>query len=277
MIYCFDTSALNQLLDEPEREPIIIAILAVGSVRISASNVIEIAKTTKEERRDGLFSLIRQLTDRKLPLSLPNKILLSYADAFSNRSSQAIVTIDENMGALWIAINQPELIDEEAREEAVSWAQEQESNFFKLIAQDRDKFQDFFRRFPKTKPKSMASTLRAFLGKKEQCHSLLSNIYERQTAKKLSSADYDLLVKEPVWALYFLGYVYGLYMRSIQLRKNAGGVDIAQAVYLALCDRFITHDRLQYRALRLLSLFNKKSKTKVLTYKNFKDQLLPLG
>ena len=50
MIYCLDTSAINRLLDDPERDPIIRAIISVGSFRITAYNVIEAAKTESEDR-----------------------------------------------------------------------------------------------------------------------------------------------------------------------------------------------------------------------------------
>lgn len=58
VIYCFDTSAINRLLDDPEREPIVQALLAIGSFRITAYNVIEVAKTTDEDRRTRLMSLL---------------------------------------------------------------------------------------------------------------------------------------------------------------------------------------------------------------------------
>ena len=44
MIYCLDTSAINRLLDDPEREPIIRGVLSAGSFRITAYNVIEAEK-----------------------------------------------------------------------------------------------------------------------------------------------------------------------------------------------------------------------------------------
>ena len=65
MIYCFDTSAINRLLDDPEQEPIIKATLSVGSFRITAYNVIEAAKTTEANRRSRLIELMRRLANGK--------------------------------------------------------------------------------------------------------------------------------------------------------------------------------------------------------------------
>ena len=57
MIYCFDTSGINRLLDDSEREPIIAATLAAGSFRLSAYNVLEAAKTESPTRRLQLMAV----------------------------------------------------------------------------------------------------------------------------------------------------------------------------------------------------------------------------
>jgi hypothetical protein len=89
------------------------------------------------------------------------------------------------------------------------------------------------------------------------------------------------LIREPAWPLYFLGYAYAVYRRAIQERdfserRNAGAIDLGQAVYLTMCDRFITNDRAQYRALRLLNAVNTKGRARVLSYDSFRGRLLPL-
>jgi len=279
VIYCFDTSAINRLLDDPEREPMIKAILSVGSFRITAYNVIEVAKTMDTNRRSRLIDLMRRLADGKRPLDRPNTILLAYADAHVARLSAAHVNTDENLEGLWIALNQPDLLDQEARDEVFAWAAGWEDDFSEVVFGDREQFQAIFQQAPYERPKTTASTLRVYLSKKNQCRSLIGDVYERQTRKKLTDSGFEILVREAAWPLYFLGYAYAVHQRAMQkenfsAKRNAGAIDLGQAVYLTLCDRFVTNDRAQYRALRLLNVMNTKRRTQVMSYDTFRSRLL---
>ena len=117
---------------------------------------------------------------------------------------------------------------------------------------------------------------------KEQIFShLVSPIYKRETGKALSRAEFDDLIQEPMWALYLGGYAYAAHQRSVQRQgysrgRNAGGIDLGQAVYLRLCDRFVTDDYEQYRGLRFLNRFNRVAghKSEVWTYQAFRKRLL---
>ena len=279
MIYCFDTSGINRLLDDPEREGIIQALLAVASFRITAYNVLEVAKTFDSERRSGLIILMKRLADGKRPLDRPNTILLNYARAHAEHARSTTLNRDESLEGLWIALNHPDLLDEAARFEAFNWAKEHEEDFSEVIGGDREQFQKLFEEEPGSRPRSTALTMREYLKKKVECHSLVSDIYDRHIGRPLNDSEYRDLVREPVWPLYFLGYAYAVHQRSIvehgfSARRNAGGIDVGQAVYLALCDRFVTNDQAQYRALRLLNVFNTKRQTEVIRYDTFRNRLL---
>lgn len=279
VIYCFDTSAINRLLDDAEREPIIEAILSVGSFRITAYNVLEAAKTKDADRRSRLIQLMNRLSDGKRPLDRPNAILLTYAEAHAARASAVRVNADQNLEGLWIALNQPDLLDQEAREEVLAWAAAWEDEFSEAVAGDRVLFQSLFRKAPRERPRATASTLRAYLSKESEYRSLITDIYKRHTQKEISDTEYQRLVREPVWALYFLGYAYAVHQRGIQERnyserRNAGAIDLGQAVYLTFCDRFITGDRAQYRGLRLLNVLNSKRRTQIMRYDTFRSRLL---
>jgi hypothetical protein len=282
MIYCFDTSAFNRLLDDTEREPIITALLSTGSFRVTAYNVLEVTKTRSDARRAALVQLMKRLADGKRPLDRPNTILLSYSTAHATRSSSTVVNTDRNLEGLWIALNRPELIDDEVRREAQTWAEEWEGDFSAVVAGDREQFQVFFKDAPTQRPTRTSFTLRMYLNQKPGCRALIDHIYRRQTGKSLTDSEYEVLVREPAWPLYFLGYAYAIHHRAVQQRGfsesgNAGAIDLGQAVYLTLCDRFITNDCAQHRALRLLNVFNIKRRTRVLSYDAFRKRLLPFG
>lgn len=282
MIYCLDTSAINRLLDDPEREPIIKALLSTGSVRITAYNVIEAAKTKCKDRRCRLIELMKRLADGKCPLDRPNTILLSYAKAHANGTFTALVNADDQLEGLWVALNQPDLIDEEARQELINWTADWEDDFSEVVAGDRDQFQTLFQKVSSERPKTIAATLRAYLNAEDKYRSLINDVYQKHTQKPLADSAYQVLMQEPAWPLYFVGYAYAVHKRAIQEHKfqkkrNAGAIDLGQAVYLTLCDRFITDDQAQYRAIRLLNVFNTKRNTQVMRYDHFRDRLLVLA
>jgi len=279
VIYCLDTSAINRLLDDPEREPITKALISIGSFRITAYNVIEAAKTECKDRRCRLIDMMKRLADRKRPLDRPNTILLSYAKAHADGIAAALVNADKQLEGLWNALNQPDLVDENVRQELISWATDLEDDFSKVVAGDRDQFQTLFQKVPNERPKTIAATLRAYLNARDECRSLINDVYQNQTQKPLTDSAYQVLVREPAWPLYFVGYAYAVHKRAIQKHKfqerlNAGAIDLGQAVYLTMCDRFITNDRAQYRALRLLNVLNTKRNTQVMQYDHFRRRLL---
>ena len=62
--------------------------------------------------------------------------------------------------------------------------------------------------------------------------------------------------------------VCGMYGRSIRTGqfgkdKNPGSIDTQQSIYLAICDVFVTADRLQRRMLRLLACFGHRKKASI--------------
>lgn len=115
MRYCLDTSAINRLQDDPDREAIVTGMLTGASFRISAYNVIEAAKTRNVERRQDLVRLMRRLAENKRPLDQPNGPIRAVARGYSERGANGKVTltvnVDPALEGLWVALNEPELID----------------------------------------------------------------------------------------------------------------------------------------------------------------------
>ncbi|WP_454060923.1 hypothetical protein [Candidatus Nitrospira salsa] len=282
MIYCFDTSAINRLLDDPEREPIVTTILSIGSFRITAYNVLEAAKTSDLSRRTQLLKLMCRLANRNRPLDRPNRILSKYLDAHAAGTSSWKINADAKLDGTWLALNQPDCLDQNAIDEVVDWANKSEQDFSSVVAGDRVKFQSVFNQIPTSEQlKSTASTLRVFSTNKNFLNSLVSEAYERQTGKRLIDPEIESLVQEPVCGLYFLAYAYALHHRAMQgqgysANRNAGAIDLWQAVYLSLCDRYVTNDKAQYRGLRLLNVINNNLHTQVMRYDTFRSRLLAL-
>jgi hypothetical protein len=61
MDYCFDTSAINRLHDDPDQRAIVVGLLTANRVLITAINVMEAVVTEDPARRISLLLLQKQL------------------------------------------------------------------------------------------------------------------------------------------------------------------------------------------------------------------------
>jgi hypothetical protein len=279
-----DTSALNRLLDDDASDAIITALLAIGTFRTTAYNVVEVVKEPDPERRRALLRLIRRLSDGKRPLDRPNTLIRAAARGFADRFGVSRGSVgansDPNLDSLFDLVNEPERADDDACAEATAWAKAWEDEYDAIVSGVRVHFQQFFRRRRKHAPITTAATFRSHLRNVEQYFKLfVAPIYERETGKALSRAEFDDLIIEPMWALYLGGYTYATHQRSVRRngfarKHHAGGIDLGQAVYLRLCDRFLTSDGPQYRALRFLNRFNDVERPEVIRYETFRGYLV---
>jgi hypothetical protein len=281
--YCFDTSGLNRLLDDPDREALVCAFLASGSFRITAFNVVEAAKTADVVRRSKLLKLFHRLSNGDRFLDRPNTIVCAAARAFAERGlrgkTSVTINADADLDGLWVAMNEPEQIDEPVRAALLEWARIWEDDFDSIVSGDRDDVQRILRRVP-SGARRPAETLRAYIRNKRKVFTdLVAPIYEKCTANTLSESEFEDLMVEPIWSLYLASYAYGMHCRSVRAEKYSrkrvpGAFDLGQAVYLRFCDRFVTQDLPQYRALRFLNVLNSEKRADVLTYDAFRNRLL---
>jgi hypothetical protein len=289
MRFGFDTSGLNRLYDDSDSDALITALLAKGEFWISAYNVFEAAKSKDEVRRHGLVGMMGRLAENRPPLIAPNMLVRAVARAYAEAGPGGVPTFkannDPELENIWAVMHEPELLDDEARDEALAWAAKLESDYDEIAVGARERFQTVFDSMPNERPRTAARTLRGFMSNKEKIFTaLVAPIYERETGRALSHAEYERMTAEPALALYFGGYAYALHNRSVKRERysrslNAGGIDLGQAVYLRLVDQFVTADRAQYRGLRFLSRLAQAANynVEVLTYDAFRRRLLSFG
>lgn len=289
MRYCFDTSGLNRLHDDPARDAIATALLETGAIRITAYNVLEAAKTREPAKRHSLVTFMRRLSDYKRPIDPPNSLVRAVARSYAARSDGAkasfTIDTDPHLQGVWAALDEPTSLDEETREEALEWAKTWEGHYDSIAVDGRERFQEILAAHPGRSVPTSAFTIHSYMRQRDQIFDdLVAPIYEKETGQTLSRAAFEEMMQEPLWSLYLAGYAYAVHHRSVKVdcfsrRKNAGGIDLGQAVYLRLCDRFITNDRAQHRALRFLNQFSRAAgyESEVLTYDAFRRRLLPFG
>lgn len=271
---------MNRLHDDPDREALIAGLLTAGEFYVSAYNVIETAGTKDRVRRVSLVRLLSRLARGKRPLNAANTIIRGLADAHAERIQKVTVNTDSNLEGVWQAMCRPEELDEEVRAESVTWAEERTAEFESTVAGARPLFQELFKRKPEERPPTAAETIRRYLKHKEQVfEQLISPIYLKQTGKVLTEEGFENLIQEPAWMLYLGVYVYALHHRTMPDQRysakwHADAIDLQQAIYLRFCDRFVTADGPQYRAIRLMNRFNVDRRTEVLRYDAFRGRLL---
>jgi hypothetical protein len=183
--YCFDTSGVNRLLDDPARDAIVTALLDTGSVRITAYNVIEAAKTEDDLRRRSLVNLMRRLSDHKRPLDRPNTLARAVARGYAKRSPDGSVNFsvnsDPDLDGVWVALNEPEELDEEARAEVLEWTQQWEHDYDSIAVGARARFQALIAKYPKAQRPTAAFTVRGFMRQRDQIY---KGWWRRSTKKR---------------------------------------------------------------------------------------------
>src|SRR5712692_1929955 len=129
MIYCLDTSGINALHDDPEREVLIIGLLETSAIRVTGLNVTEVYGTESTVRRASLLGLLRRLGRGYAPFALPTELLQSRMRAFIDRSDDLIDASVRNSEACWVALNEPLKIDEALRQGVFQWKRDLEQAF----------------------------------------------------------------------------------------------------------------------------------------------------
>src|SRR5688500_8815222 len=90
MIYCFDTSALNHLHDDPEAATVPAGLPAANTGWITALSVNEVGITEDAERRTAVLQQQRKLTGDSRPLQIPNRLIGERAAAYAAGLDRAV-------------------------------------------------------------------------------------------------------------------------------------------------------------------------------------------
>ena len=211
---------------------------------------------------------------------MPNKLLENCAEAFSK---QAHSFVKGSLDARAVLDGDIEAEDELSTR-TTEWAESVEAPFKQAHLDGREEFQEIFRQVPEERPKSRAAAMRQSCGNDDLMHFFVSQAYAQYVGQELEPARArSFLRTNPEWALHWLGWIHQWYERGVQpvaygWRRKPGTIDLSFAVYLPLCDRFVTDDKGQFRALRMLNVYNKSldktRRTEVLLYNQFRRRLI---
>jgi len=287
MIFYLDTSAINSLFDDLSLAQLLPAISKRALIYPSIFNVAEIGATPDKARRLGLLKLTKQISRNYRPLALPSDLLKR---ALTNIKMRA-ESMDHSMGpewdGVWLALNEPSLIDGPVYEETVEWKRNQEEWFHDMHKNGRTKMQAYLDRLSASDRVSLVSRFsglaRQYSPEGEFVRGVVADLATRSGAKVEIDRELvnDILRYSEHWKFFLASMIYGLFSRGVRQKnfsknKNPGSIDSQQAVYLAACDVFVTSDKQQRRMLRLLVPFGLKKRA-VWTFKQFKDFCTKIG
>jgi hypothetical protein len=273
MIYCFDTSALNQLCDDAERKPLIAGLLAAHSVYVTAVNCVEVLGTKNEGRRELLQHLLRELARGQAPLALPIDLLkiltLEYGAGRGRPASENLnygMSVDEYFN-----------LDGEKKHEVQELREKWEASF-EVFAKVRLTFEQMFKDRKVERPSSFAVLIREHYQEEAFLFSMMADLYtitgEKLPVNKLT----DFFGGVPEWPVVLLGLAYASYARSMKEegyghKGKAGAIDLWSSTYLLHTDVFVTHDKDQFRGFRLANTASTRP-TRTLRYTEFRQGLL---
>ncbi len=254
--HILDTSAWNHLLDDPDRDLMLEKLRSVAIVP-TALAIAEIGATEGPERRLALLRLVKNVGRDIRPLATPNQLIIAACQGYARRDRALTLNSGNDAEGAWIALNNPELVDGAAQRMAVGFNNERENVLGGVTQGLRDKLKAVFESGVK-RPRSMGALIRHYAQNDDFLYEAVNPIYERAVGRPLVRDELrPLLGSVPHWRMFLMGYACAIYQRSVKQqgfgRRNPGHLDLWSATYLPSCDVFVTGDKRQRRALKILN------------------------
>jgi hypothetical protein len=255
--HILDTSAWNELFDDPERS-VLGEKLDTKNIVPTSIAISEIAAIENRERRIGLLTLIKALGKDKRPLATPNNIIIMACQGYSRRAQRITLNAGDEAEGAWAALNSPDLIDEAAQRMSLDFNAKREAVFRTSNEGLRKELQLLFENGVE-RPRSLGALMEHYAKDNSFLYSVVNPLYERAVGCSLPESELLPLLKSlPHWKLFLRAYACGIFQRAVKEhgfghRKNPGHLDLWSAVSLPDCEYFITHDRRQRRALKVLN------------------------
>jgi hypothetical protein len=275
----FDTSALNKLTDDSESTSLLAGLRSSFTIRLTGTNVEEIAATSCAQRRQDLLNYCKRLLSAGDCIG-PHSLVL---EALLKRFSEATVfdwkTVDVRFREYEEEIARQEIVDDELAKEQRDHARASQDEFVEIFGRPRPAFEDLFRGGAETRPATFPDLVHRLQVRGgafwsfgiELCGGVTKNQPDEETIRKL-------LDECPPFRCIMLAICLAQYERCIREPNSgpwlrAGRSDLFMSVYLPYCDQFITEDPAQQRCLAEIASMGKVD-VAVRSYGDFRTCLL---
>lgn len=275
----FDASGCNRLLDDPDSDSLQTRLKAEFFVRVTGTNVAEIAATPNSTRRTSLLHLCRALAD-------------DYLFPYHWITNGLITSYDQDPDAFdwWnVPVEWPELQQELTRmkifDDDLATSQRNDHmrlsrDFKDLYAGGREALEEAFRHEPEEHPQNFADYLKTLQCPPGEFWKKGQSFYRGPAKQEPDEATIKRFIAlcPPFRALIVAACIpeYEYWMRNLIMTPKsyrAGAADIFSAVYLPYCSKFVTHDDRQLNALKLVAIHGNLEGVEVLSYQEFHDSL----
>ena len=275
--HILDTSAWNALFDDADRELLIEAALS-RTIFPTCIAITEVAAIEDAARRMDILRLMKTLGRDNRPMASPNQLITMACEGYSKRAAMITLNAGSDAEGAWIALNDPTQVDEAAQRLALDFNEERENVMRTFNEGLRQGLQSIFVAGTQ-RPRSIGSLIRHYARDDNFLYEVINPIYERATGAGLPRAElWSLLNSLYEWRMFLMGYACAIYQRAVQEqgyghKRNPGHLDLWSATYLPICDVFVTRDRRQRRALKILNEANPRP-AQILSYPQWRQSLL---
>jgi hypothetical protein len=277
-VVIFDTSALNELADDRDSAFLTAGLTAGFAVRLTGTNVEEIAATSSADRRQRLLGICRRLLSAG-DCILPHHLLVE----------KLIADFQKAMPFEWESISMrfPEYEDEIARQEIINdqLAKEQrdhlrssQSAFAKIFEEARPEFEKLYQGGGLKRPVTFRELVTRLQKRGGAFWGLGIDFYKRLAKDRPDEPTIRKFIDDcPPFRALILAICVAEYERCIRDRKTgpsfrAGRLDLFMSVYLPYCDHFVTADQRQQRCLTEVASEGNLS-VQVRSYDHFRKSL----
>jgi hypothetical protein len=282
-VVIFDTSALNELTDDRESGAVIAGLNTGFWVRLSETNIGEVAATTKKylARKRQLV----QLCNRLVPPGdciYPHNWILSELIKLHHQNPSAFnwKSVEVRFPEAERELFTKEMFeDDQAAQEQTVHARQQNKNYADLSSLVRNPLDEYFAKNPSTRPNnfseylSLPQTKEAILTCAKLIYKWPTNTIPDDTAI-LNFIDICPPFRALVYALAVGLYEYSFRDLKTETSFRAGAFDTYMSVYLPYCDQFVTAEKRerQRNALELVKV-SAKLPVQICSYNDFRNRL----
>jgi hypothetical protein len=281
----FDTSAINDLADDPNYDAVVGKVKATFTVRLTSANIEEVAATKKPARRRRLLDVCRELLPAGQCILAFHEIITELAKRFDRNPSfnwrNVRVRFPEAEQEIW---RPTFILSDQLATQQYQEMRNRDSGFMSVFKQARPHFQELFAK-GEIVPHDLPELVRRLKIDPGAFWALGINFYRRATGKLVDEDTIRKFIDTcPPFNALLLAVCMAEYehcMRDLktEVSYRAGMVDLCSAVYLPYCDVFVTAEKRQRQENALKEIVRTgKFGIPILSYHKWRDDLMrPLG
>jgi predicted nucleic acid-binding protein len=284
-----DANILDKIMNDPDRDVVVQMLRKRFRVKVSVLTVTEICciEANREKTRNELLNIARLVTGGVTvpPFDDPRSIMQNHIQ--SKVTSNAFGPyIDRNgpKSPIWDIVKNPGALTERNREVVKEIKAQAEDWFHPMMDRVRCDLQSL--RDEKGRPFEsghLSGFLKMMRRNKTFLAEEIANIVGTTPyTAEMKDRELELLTDHNIWPYFLVAMGVGCYNRALRAqgfsaKRNPGGVDTWQTLYLAFVDVFVTEDGPFRRLLNVVRRYSvRPHRPEIWSYADLKRALVPI-